>query len=168
MIDCVLCVERQPYPDSRIVGYAVQGPRIFGQSTRGTFPTVGEEYGNIEDCYVAVESRDTLERRDIRLWRCTMWVIGSSFFSLEGVVSRASPGGGPGAQSPERKRASIPVPGGWRRKGTILEKQESLLSDGRRLVWDYPGPNGPFLRLEPPSEKFLYRYALANLERLKL
>ena len=65
---------------------------------------------NIEACYVAVESRDALERRDIRLWRCTSWVIGSSFFSLEGVISRSTPGGGPGAQSPERKRASIPDP----------------------------------------------------------
>ena len=65
---------------------------------------------NIDDCYVAVESRDALERRDLRHWRCTSWVIGSSFFSLEGVVSRASPGGGPGAQSPERKRASLPRP----------------------------------------------------------
>ena len=32
-------------------------------------------------------------------------MIGSSFFSLEAVVSRVSPGGGPRTQSPERKRA---------------------------------------------------------------
>ena len=37
---------------------------------------------NIDDCYVAVESRDALERLDLRLWHCTSWVIGSSFFSL--------------------------------------------------------------------------------------
>ena len=37
-------------------------------------------------------------------------MIGSSFFSLKGVVSRSSPGGGPRTQSPERKRASIPRP----------------------------------------------------------
>ena len=48
---------------------------------------------NIRDCYVAVESRDALERRDLRHWCCTSWVIGSSFFSLEGVISRSSPGG---------------------------------------------------------------------------
>ena len=60
---------------------------------------------NIRDCYVAVESRDALESRDLRLWCCTSWVIGSSFFSLEAVVSRVSPGGGPRTQSPERKRA---------------------------------------------------------------
>ena len=65
---------------------------------------------NIRDCYVAVESRDALARRDIRLWCCTSWVIGSSFFSLEGVISRSSPGGGPRTQSPERKRASLPRP----------------------------------------------------------
>ena len=65
---------------------------------------------NIRDCYVAVESRDALARRDLRLWRCTSWVIGSSFFSLKSVVSRSSPGGGPRTQSPGRKRASLPRP----------------------------------------------------------
>ena len=65
---------------------------------------------NIRDCYVAVESRDALERRDLRLWCCTSWVIGSRFFSLEAVSARASPGGGPRTQSPERKRASMPRP----------------------------------------------------------
>ena len=68
------------------------------------------EERNIRDCYVAVESKDALERRDLRLWCCTSWVIGSSFFSLKGVVSRSSPGGGPRTQSPERKRASLPRP----------------------------------------------------------
>ena len=65
---------------------------------------------NIRDCYVAVESRDTLARRDLRLWCCTSWVIGSSFFSLEGVISRSSPGGRIRTQSSERKRASIARP----------------------------------------------------------
>ena len=65
---------------------------------------------NINDCYVAAESRDALERRDRRLWRCTSWVIGSSFFSLKGVISRSSPGGRPRTESPERKRASLPRP----------------------------------------------------------
>ena len=64
---------------------------------------------NIRDCYVAVESRDALEG-DLRHWRYTGWEIGSRFFSLEGVVSRTSPGGGSGIQSPERKRASLPDP----------------------------------------------------------
>ena len=65
---------------------------------------------NIDDCYVVVESVDALERRDIRLWCCTSWIIGSPFFSLEAVVSRNSPSGGPRTQSPERKRASLPRP----------------------------------------------------------
>ena len=65
---------------------------------------------NIDGCYVAVESGNALARPDLRLWRCTSFVIGSPFFSLEGVISRNSPGGGPGAQSPERKRASLPDP----------------------------------------------------------
>ncbi|MYD36273.1 MAG: hypothetical protein F4X20_04510 [Dehalococcoidia bacterium] len=64
---------------------------------------------NIEDCYVAVESRDALESEDRRLWRCTSFVIGSPFFSLNGVVSRNTPVGSR-TQSPERKRASIPQP----------------------------------------------------------
>ena len=68
------------------------------------------ENRNLRDCYVAVESRDALEKRDVRLWCCTSWVIGSRFFSLEAVISRTSPGGGPRTQSPERKRASLPRP----------------------------------------------------------
>ena len=68
------------------------------------------ENRNLRDSYIAVETRDALERRDLRLWCKTSWVIGSRFFSLEDVVSRASPGGGPRTQSPERKRASLPRP----------------------------------------------------------
>ena len=68
------------------------------------------EERNIRDCYVAVASRDALARRDLRLWGCTSWVIGSSYFSLKAVVSRSSPGGGRRTQSPERKRASLPRP----------------------------------------------------------
>ena len=68
------------------------------------------EERNIRNSYVAVESRDALERRDRRLWCCTSWVIGSSFFSLKGVISRSSPGRRVSAESPERKRASLPSP----------------------------------------------------------
>ena len=67
------------------------------------------EERNIRDCYVAVESRDALEAEG-RPWRSVSWVIGSSFFSLEGVVSRASPGRRLRTESPERKRASLPRP----------------------------------------------------------
>ncbi len=68
------------------------------------------EERNLDDCYVAVESRGALERLDRRLWCKTSWVVGSRFFSLKGVISRSNAGGGPRTQSPERKRASIPQP----------------------------------------------------------
>ncbi len=68
------------------------------------------EERNLRDCYVAVESRAALERRDRRLWCKTSWVIGSSFFSLEHVSSQGRPGRRPSTESPERKRASIPRP----------------------------------------------------------
>ena len=66
------------------------------------------EERNLGECFIAVESRDALERRDLRLWCCTSWVIGSRFFTLEAVSSHGSPGGGPRTESPERKRASLP------------------------------------------------------------
>ena len=65
---------------------------------------------NLSGCFVSVESRNALERRDLRLWCEPTWLFGFSYRSLEDVVSRASPGGGPRTQSPERKRASLPRP----------------------------------------------------------
>ena len=64
---------------------------------------------NLDDCYVAVESRDAPESRDLRLWRKFSWV-GSSYSTLKDVSAHGSPGGGPRTESPERKRASIPRP----------------------------------------------------------
>ena len=64
---------------------------------------------NLDDCYVAVESRDALERRDLRLWHKYSWV-GSSYRTLEYVSSHGSPGGRRSTASPERKRASLPRP----------------------------------------------------------
>ena len=84
----------------------ILGPSVWEERLTTRFC----EDRNIRDCYVAVESRDALERRDLRLWCCTSWVIGSRFFSLEAVSARASPGGGPRTESPERKRASLPRP----------------------------------------------------------
>ena len=81
-------------------------PSVWEERLTGRFC----ERLNLRDCYIAVESRDALERLDLRIWCCTSWVIGSRFFSLEGVVSRASPGGRPRTESPERKRASTPRP----------------------------------------------------------
>ena len=64
---------------------------------------------NLDDCYVTVETRDALERRDLRLWHKYSWV-GSSYRTLKDVSSHGSPGGGLRTESPSRKRASIPRP----------------------------------------------------------
>ena len=64
---------------------------------------------NLDDCYVAVESRNALERRDLRLWHKYSWV-GSTYGTLEDVSSHGSPGGRRSTASPERKRASLPRP----------------------------------------------------------
>ena len=63
---------------------------------------------DLRDCYVAVESRDALERRDRRLWCEPTGLLGLTDYTLEIVVSYGKRGGRHGVQSPERKRASIP------------------------------------------------------------
>ncbi len=65
---------------------------------------------NLSDCYVAVESGNALERRDLRLWCHPSFVFGSSYHTLETVSSHGSPGGAPLTESPSRKRASLPRP----------------------------------------------------------
>ena len=65
---------------------------------------------DLRHCYVAVESRNALERRDLRLWCEPTGLFGLTDYPLETVIAYASRGGGPGAQSPERKRASLPRP----------------------------------------------------------
>ena len=64
---------------------------------------------NLSDCYVAVETRDALEGRDLRLWRRYSWV-GSPYHTLKDVSAHGSLGGGLRTQSPNRKRASLPRP----------------------------------------------------------
>ena len=44
---------------------------------------------DLDDCYVAVESRNALERRDLRLWHKYSWV-GSTYRTLEDVSSHGS------------------------------------------------------------------------------
>ena len=63
----------------------------------------------LDDCFVAVETRDALERRDLRQWRKYSWA-GSSYHTLKDVSAHGSPGGGPRMQSTSRKRASLPRP----------------------------------------------------------
>ena len=65
---------------------------------------------NLSDCYVAVESRDALERRDLRLWQHTSFLFGSAYHTLEFVSSQSSPNRKLRTESPSRKRALIPNP----------------------------------------------------------
>ena len=80
-------------------------PSVWEERLTGKFC----ERLNLRDSYIAVETRDALERRDLRLWRNLSWV-GSSYSTLKDVSAHGSPGGGPRTESPERKRASIPRP----------------------------------------------------------
>ncbi len=68
------------------------------------------EERDLRDCFVAVESREALERGGGRVWLSASFLIGGRDRTLEGVVSQASRGGGPSMESPERKRASLPRP----------------------------------------------------------
>ena len=65
---------------------------------------------NIEDSYVGLESRDTLERRDLHVWQKTSGLFSGSYYTLDFVSSQGGPGGALRAESPSRKRASIPHP----------------------------------------------------------
>ena len=65
---------------------------------------------SLSDCFVAAESRDALESRDLRLWRRPSFVFGSRRHSLQTVSAHGSPGGRLHTESPSRKRASIPRP----------------------------------------------------------
>ena len=68
------------------------------------------EQRDLRDCFVAVESREALERRGGRVWQSISVLIGGRHRTLEDVISQASPGGRSRAASPSRKRASIPHP----------------------------------------------------------
>ena len=65
---------------------------------------------NLEDSYVGVESRDTLERRDLHVWQKTSGLFSGSYYTLDFVSSQGGPSGRFFTESPERKRASIPRP----------------------------------------------------------
>ena len=66
---------------------------------------------NIEECYVAVESRESLEDWNSNAWRYASWLFGSLPYSLEFISGRGSPNRGPFTGPPERKRASLPDTG---------------------------------------------------------
>ena len=65
---------------------------------------------NLLDCFVAVETRDALERRDLRLWCEPTWVFGRSYRTLKDVRAHGSPGAGLRTESASGKRASLPRP----------------------------------------------------------
>ena len=57
-----------------------------------------------------MESRESLERRGLRLWCEPTGLFGLTYYTLETVSTHGRPGGGPRTASPERKRASLPRP----------------------------------------------------------
>ena len=63
---------------------------------------------NLDDCYVAVESRESLEDWNSNAWRYASWLFGSLPYSLEFISTRGSPNRGHFTEPPERKRASLP------------------------------------------------------------
>ena len=81
-------------------------PSVWEERLTGKF----SERLNLDDCYVAVESRDALERRDLRLWCEPTGLFGLTYYTLETVTAHGKRRGGPRTQSPERKRASLPRP----------------------------------------------------------
>ena len=81
-------------------------PSVWEERLTGRFC----ERLNLRDCYIAVESRDALERLDLRIWCQTTGLFGSSYHTLGHVSSHSSHGGRLRTESPSRKRASIPDP----------------------------------------------------------
>ena len=63
----------------------------------------------LRDCYVAVESRDALERQDLRIWCEPTGLFGLSYSTLEMVSSHGSTGGGLRAESPSQKAGIAPT-----------------------------------------------------------
>ena len=65
---------------------------------------------NLRDGYVAVESREALERRDRRVWQQTSFLFGGTYHTLDFVSAQGSPTSRRCTASPSRKRASLPDP----------------------------------------------------------
>ena len=65
---------------------------------------------NLEDSYVGVESRDTLERRNYHVWQKTSGLFSGSYYTLDFVSSQGDASGRLFTESPNRKRASMPRP----------------------------------------------------------
>ena len=65
---------------------------------------------NLEDSYVGVEFRDTLERRNYHVWQKTSGLFSGSYYTLDFVSSQGDASGRLFTESPNRKRASLPRP----------------------------------------------------------
>ena len=65
---------------------------------------------NLEDSYVGVESRDTLERLNYHVWQKTSGLFSGSYYTLDFVSSQGDASGRLFTESPNRKRASMPRP----------------------------------------------------------
>ena len=81
-------------------------PSVWEERLTGRFC----ERNYLRDSYIAVESREVLERRDRRVWQRTTGLFGSTYHTLDFVSSQGGTGGALHTESPERKRASIPNP----------------------------------------------------------
>ncbi len=125
-------------PDGRWVGVVRQGPALRRRSLNDRLRAIaGFDYSRypdtvliltpsaweqglasrfckdrrMNDAYVAVESRETLERRDLQVWRESSRLFGGHYFTLKTLCPQGDPKAGtPRTESTERKRASIPDP----------------------------------------------------------
>ncbi len=92
---------------------------------------------HLGDCFVAVESREALERRRDRVWQSGSFLGGGRHRTLESVISHAGPGGRSRASSPGRKRASLPCPERMMREapafGVVPSEKRAL-----DLIADHP------------------------------
>ncbi len=92
---------------------------------------------HLDDCYVAVESRDVLESEDSHFWLERTWTYGDEYYTLHDVRSRCSRDRGWLMQQRGRRRASLPHPERMAREAPAfgLSPSEKRVLD---LVTDHP------------------------------
>ena len=71
---------------------------------------------NIDDWYVAVESREALEDRNSNVWRYTSWLFGSLPYSLEFISNSGSPNRGVSRKRRSASGPRCPTRSGWSRR----------------------------------------------------
>ena len=111
---------------------------------------------DLRDCYVAVESRETLEEWDRRIWLSSNWVVGRTYRTLEQAASQADPGSRFPWEPPERKRASLPDPERLIQSAPAFgmsPSEKRVLDPDHRPPHDTPGTPGPLAgRLRRPGQ----------------